>query len=228
MKMKYQCTVCGYIYDEAVEGIAFNDLPDDWSCPDCGAPKALFEPMVESEPATKEEPITSTAKESNKGKWQCTVCGYIYDEAVEGVAFNDLPDDWSCPDCGAPKALFEPMEPAEATEEKSMAEPEVKAEVDDIKEMSPTEISALFSNLARGCEKQYQEEAQKSFLELADYFKDLAPEEPKIDVDTLASLIKKDLDTNYKNLINEAKLVNDRGTLRITTWGERLLRFVIH
>ncbi len=31
--MKYKCTICGYIYDEAVEGKKFEELPDDWKCP---------------------------------------------------------------------------------------------------------------------------------------------------------------------------------------------------
>ena len=48
---KYECTVCGYIYDPAkgdpdsgvAEGTAFEDLPDDWVCPVCGAGKEAFE-----------------------------------------------------------------------------------------------------------------------------------------------------------------------------------------
>jgi rubredoxin len=48
-------------------------------------------------------------------KWRCTVCGYIYDPAqgdpdggVEpGTAFEDIPEDWVCPVCGAPKDDFE-------------------------------------------------------------------------------------------------------------------------
>lgn len=51
---KYQCIVCGYIYDEAAgdpaEGIApgtrWADIPEDWACPECGVAKADFE-MVE-------------------------------------------------------------------------------------------------------------------------------------------------------------------------------------
>lgn len=47
--------------------------------------------------------------------WQCTVCGYVYvpDEGDPqggidaGTAFEDLPDDWVCPVCGAPKEAFE-------------------------------------------------------------------------------------------------------------------------
>jgi rubredoxin len=48
---KYRCTVCGYIYDPEVgdldsgiqPGTAFEDIPDDWVCPLCGAEKSMFE-----------------------------------------------------------------------------------------------------------------------------------------------------------------------------------------
>ena len=40
--MKFECTVCGYIYDEAVEGTKFEDLPEDWVCPLCGVGKDMF------------------------------------------------------------------------------------------------------------------------------------------------------------------------------------------
>jgi flavin reductase (DIM6/NTAB) family NADH-FMN oxidoreductase RutF/rubredoxin len=39
---KYECTACGYIYDESVEGIKFTDLPPDWVCPSCGTAKEDF------------------------------------------------------------------------------------------------------------------------------------------------------------------------------------------
>ena len=47
---KYVCDVCGYVYDPAEgdpdndidAGTAFSDLPDDWECPTCGAPKDDF------------------------------------------------------------------------------------------------------------------------------------------------------------------------------------------
>lgn len=48
---KYVCTVCGYVYDPAkgdpengiAPGTAFEDLPDTWACPECGAGKDAFE-----------------------------------------------------------------------------------------------------------------------------------------------------------------------------------------
>jgi rubredoxin len=51
-------------------------------------------------------------------KFMCVVCGYIYDEAQgipeegipAGTRFEDIPDTWTCPDCGATKADFELIE----------------------------------------------------------------------------------------------------------------------
>jgi rubredoxin len=49
--IKYKCTLCNYIYDPQVgdpengvaPGTAFQDVPDDWVCPECGAGKDAFE-----------------------------------------------------------------------------------------------------------------------------------------------------------------------------------------
>jgi rubredoxin len=51
-------------------------------------------------------------------KYRCVVCGYIYDpgkgdpeSGIEpGVSFEELPDDWVCPICGATKDQFEKVE----------------------------------------------------------------------------------------------------------------------
>lgn len=45
--MKYVCLACGYIYDEKVEGVKFEDLPEDWTCPLCGVGKDMFEKVEE-------------------------------------------------------------------------------------------------------------------------------------------------------------------------------------
>ena len=39
--------------------------------------------------------------------WVCKICGFPYDENVEKVKFEDLPDDWTCPLCKHPKSDFE-------------------------------------------------------------------------------------------------------------------------
>jgi rubredoxin len=51
-KMKYVCNVCGYVYDPEVgdpdggieAGTAFENIPDDWVCPECGVGKDDFSP----------------------------------------------------------------------------------------------------------------------------------------------------------------------------------------
>lgn len=51
-------------------------------------------------------------------QYVCTVCGYVYDPAAgdpdsgiePGTPFEDIPEDWVCPVCGAAKADFEPLE----------------------------------------------------------------------------------------------------------------------
>lgn len=40
--MKYECLICGYIYDDANEEVPFENLPEDWVCPLCGAAKSDF------------------------------------------------------------------------------------------------------------------------------------------------------------------------------------------
>ncbi|MDR2676677.1 MAG: rubredoxin [Endomicrobium sp.] len=48
-------------------------------------------------------------------KWKCILCNYVYDSAigipddgiVSGTLFEQLPDDWVCPLCGASKDNFE-------------------------------------------------------------------------------------------------------------------------
>ena len=51
-------------------------------------------------------------------KWTCIPCGYVYDPEIgdengdikPGVKFEDLPEDWVCPLCGAAKEDFEKVE----------------------------------------------------------------------------------------------------------------------
>lgn len=40
--MQYKCDICGFVYDEDKEAVRFEDLPEDWVCPICGANKISF------------------------------------------------------------------------------------------------------------------------------------------------------------------------------------------
>jgi rubredoxin len=62
--------------------------------------------------------LMSEATDTIYRTWMCVVCGFIYDEAAglpeEGIApgtrWEDIPDTWTCPDCGVTKDDFEMME----------------------------------------------------------------------------------------------------------------------
>ena len=63
----------------------------------CATPRSMSEPSTEMQ------------------QWVCTVCGLVYDPAEgmpddgipAGTRFEDIPDDWYCPDCGVTKTDFE-------------------------------------------------------------------------------------------------------------------------
>ena len=151
-------------------------------------------------------------------KYRCQICGFIYDEAVEGVKFEDLPNDWKCPLCGASKEMFEEVVEEDTTlkkEEVNGTENNIFQE-EDLRELSNYEISYICSNLAKGCEKQYLEEDKKLFQELANYYleKEATVEGTLEDVTVClqddTKLIKEALSTLNKE--------EERGTNRVLTW----------
>ena len=154
----WECIVCGWLYDESKgwpdDGIApgtrWEDVPEDWLCPDCGVGKEDFE-MVEvptgapSSPTVTPPPLpvesvagknesaandgdaspveSAPAASSASGpfkQWECIVCGWVYDESkgwpddgiAPGTRWEDVPEDWLCPDCGVGKEDFEMIEVA--------------------------------------------------------------------------------------------------------------------
>ena len=153
-------------------------------------------------------------------KWICGICGYVYDEAKEGVPFSALPDSWVCPLCGADKSVF-------AREAGQAPRPAAPVHPDrEMKKRSAGELAAVCSNLARGCEKQYKDGEAALFRQLADYFTAAAPAVPGGDLDGLLELIQRDLDEGYPALRAAAEAAADRGTLRICVWGEKVTRIL--
>ena len=88
-----------------------------------GTLKIGFNVDQTKESAQKPEPHPSASQEKSpqkketkdSGKYRCTVCGYIYDPGKgdpdsgikPGTPFEDIPDDWVCPECGVSKDRFE-------------------------------------------------------------------------------------------------------------------------
>ena len=153
-------------------------------------------------------------------KYKCKICGYIYDDDKEKVPFDQLPDTWKCPLCGARKSDFSPV-----TEEKKK-ETVIEEDIGDMEGLSVAQMSALCSNLAKGCEKQYMFEEMEKFNELADYFAAVSPPSDNDSIDDIAKMINEDLDGNYPLVSSKASTAGDRGALRICAWGEKVTRML--
>lgn len=165
-------------------------------------------------------------------KYVCSVCGFVYDEAkgipdagiAPGSRWEDLPEDWVCPICGATKAEFEKQgESAAPAEKKSKPVIDVST---DMQQLSSLEISALCTNLARGCEKQYKPEEAALFNELAGYFKTASVPAKDPDFNKLIALIEKDLEEGFPSANTVASDVKDRGALRALVWSEKVTRIL--
>ena len=142
-------------------------------------------------------------------KFVCPVCGYVFDEAREKAAFSSLPETWQCPICKAAKSLFTPQEGEAPT---ISGEP---AQAEELRPLTPGELAAVFSNLARGCEKQYHPEEEARFQELAAYFAGLAPQEPDASVAQLLAFFQEELAQGYPAYQAAAQAAGDRGSQRV-------------
>lgn len=158
-------------------------------------------------------------------RFVCPICGYIYDESKEGTPFAQLPESWVCPLCKAPKSLFTPEKPARSAPAPSVPPANQVSAAIEGDGPSAGVLAALCSNLARGCEKQYKEEASALFRQLADYFTAAAPA-AQGDLAQLAALLRDDLDQGYPTVQAAAEAAGDRGTQRVRVWGEKVTQML--
>ena len=152
-------------------------------------------------------------------KYRCTICGYIYDDSKEKIKFEDLPDDWKCPACGAPKSLFE-----EIKEEKEKIKEEEKVEIieevdDDLRELSNYEISLICSNLAKPSEKQYLEEEKDLFKELSRHYEELESAKTG-SLDDVINMVSCDIN-DYSKAMEVFSKYDDRGAKRVVNWASK-------
>ena len=156
-------------------------------------------------------------------KYRCTICGYIYDEEVEKIKFEDLPEDWKCPLCGAPKNLFEEIieENQKEIDNKNEINEKTNEEVfEEYKELTNEEMAYICSNLAKSCEKKYKEKEQKLYETLFKYYENkIMPKE--IEINELCNLYKEEIGL-YDEIKETAKKNNDSGTLRAITWSSKV------
>ena len=160
-------------------------------------------------------------------KYVCSVCGYVYDEAIgipeagipAGTTWEQLPGDWVCPLCGATKDEVQKQGEQDTTKKEPITVIEAPS---DMKEMSPLELSALCTNLARGCEKQYKPEESALFKELSGYFRKASAPAENPDFSQLIALVEKDLEERFPKAKATATESEDRGALRALVWSEKV------
>jgi rubredoxin len=170
-------------------------------------------------------------------KYKCSICGYIYDESigipekdiVPGTKWEDLPDDFICPLCTAPKSVFILMEEsASSAQVINVDNRDIQAhEFDSHKlendiELSAGEISAICSSLAKGCEKQRLNVEMEAFYKIADYFKSKSVIENNKTLKNVSEMLEDDLTKGYTNAKEAAKNKTDRGALRSLVWSEKV------
>jgi rubredoxin len=164
-------------------------------------------------------------------KFKCSICGYVYDESKgipeknipPGTKWEDIPEDFDCPLCGAPKLAFEEIEQKSTIAVVDELQPDY---VEALGELSSGELSALFSNLAKGCEKQQLKEEMNLFQQLADYYNSRRIAAKAESLDDIAGMLKTDLSESFPaaSLTASAKL--DRGALRALVWSEKVSRML--
>jgi rubredoxin len=69
------------------------------------------------EPPTRASGDQFPARRDDMEKWECQACGYVYDPekgdpdngVAPGTPFEELPEDWVCPQCGVGKEMFQKL-----------------------------------------------------------------------------------------------------------------------
>lgn len=175
-------------------------------------------------------------------KYVCSICGYVYDEAAgipaagikPGTRWEELLEGWVCPLCGASKEEFRVMEPEGASNVRPAApaaagkanSPTAMPGEEKLREFTAGELSALCSNLARGCEKQYRAEESELFLQLAEYFKARTPAPERAGTAELLARVEADLNRGFPEANAAAREAGDRGAKRALVWSEKVTRIL--
>lgn len=176
-------------------------------------------------------------------KYQCQLCGYIYDEAAgdpgsgiaAGTKWEDIPAGWVCPICGAPKDAFDMLEDkranraavAEKVEQQEISGKTEVVQEEDLRQLSSAELSVLCSSLAKGCEKQYLTEEMELFKQLADYYLAKRKLKASADLEAINTAVGTDLSKHYPFAVETSKSMQDRGALRVLAWSEKVSNILL-
>ncbi len=67
---------------------------------------AYYHEVLKGASPKKAPTFIEEKRESDKPVYQCIICGHIYDDSKEPIAFEKLPDSWVCPTCKVGKRMF--------------------------------------------------------------------------------------------------------------------------
>ena len=161
-------------------------------------------------------------------KYRCSVCNYVYDESVgipgkgipPGTKWEDIPHDFICPLCGAPKPLFGLLgnDTPQVTHNPDVDD----AHIDDLRELSAGEISVICSNLAKGCEKQRLNTEAEAFGKVAEYYKTKVKVPMGKTFQDVGQMLDSDMSKGLPAARKAATAVADRGALRSLVWSEKV------
>ncbi len=102
----------------------------------------------------------------------------------------------------------------------------MKKVVNSFRGYTPGELSALFSNLSKGCEKQYRMEMAGLYGELASYYAGVPGEESTTGFEGISARLQDDLDALFPPAREISTENSDRGALRALKWADKVSRIV--
>lgn len=167
-------------------------------------------------------------------QFKCSICGFVYDETVgmpeKGIApqtkWESTPHDFICPWCGAPKTVFVELQENQLADTLPSKQTGQDEHFGTLRELMAGELSAICSNLAKGCEKQHLTEEMNLFNQLADYYQNKVASQDGQNLNEVGKLLDADLMDGYPkaNAVAAAKL--DRGALRALVWSEKVSKML--
>jgi rubredoxin len=157
----------------------------------------------------------------------CKVCGFEYDESkgypslgIEpNTKWDNIPDNFKCPVCGASKKDFYKKEEESTTI--SEQKPLKRNNHDNIDGLDPMILSAICLNLAKGTEKEFRAEESSLFLDLGNYFGTKLIKSTG-DLESLIYTFNKSVKEEIPHSKEVSKEEKDRGSLRCLTWAEKV------
>jgi len=199
---KFKCSICGYVYDESIgipdvgiaPGTRWEDMSDDFKCPVCTVPKMLFKAVEEASSAPAPAAVLVPVSSLASAPAQVPTSAPI---SVPAPVISPVPASASAPEEQSPVST-------------------------DITGFCAGELSAIFSNLAKGCEKQRLLAEMEAANRIADYFKAHTALVASKGFDDLAVLVNDDLSFGIPAADRAAKGFADRGAQRSLVWSEKV------